>query len=146
MHFIFIKKKWLLICFLLVVIGLSGWYYLTPNSVQTTVEQQHVKTIDIDMITAEFSTKLDDGTEIEAYRWDPGTIVIEKNQKVNLKIHGINGKVHSFHIEGTNITGVVVKGKTTEVPLFFKKEGTYQLICDTHSHDGAPMIGYIVVD
>ncbi|WP_129690993.1 cupredoxin domain-containing protein [Gottfriedia acidiceleris] len=146
MHFIFIKKKWLLICFLLVVIGLSGWYYLTPNSVQTAVEQQHVKTIDIDMITAEFSTKLDDGTEIEAYRWDPGTIVIEKNQKVNLKIHGINGKEHSFHIEGTNITGVVAKGKTTEVPLFFKKEGTYRLICDTHSHDGAPMIGYIVVD
>ncbi|PGL71139.1 cupredoxin domain-containing protein [Bacillus sp. AFS055030] len=145
MHFIFIKKKWLLICFLLVVIGVSGWYYLTPKSVQTAV-QQHVKTFDIDMITAEFSTKLDDGTEIEAYRWDPGTIVIDKNKKVTLKIHGINGKEHHFHIEGTNITGVVAKGKTTEVPLFFKKEGTYRLICDNHSHDVAPMIGYIVVD
>ena len=146
MRFIFIKKKWLLFCFLIVVFGVSGWYYLTPKALQTTAQQQQPKTIEIDMITSEFSTKLDDGTEIEAYRWDPGTIVIEKNQKVNLKIHGINGKEHSFHIEGTNISGVITKGTTTVVPLLFKKEGTYRLICDTHSHDGAPMVGYIVVD
>ncbi|PEJ53295.1 MULTISPECIES: cupredoxin domain-containing protein [unclassified Bacillus (in: firmicutes)] len=146
MHIIFIKKKWLLLCFLLVVIGLSGWYYLAPKAIQTTAVPKQVKTINVDMVTAEFSTKLEDGTEIEAYRWDPGTIVIQKDEKVNLKIHGINGKEHSFHIEGTELTGVVTKGKTTEIPLLFKKEGTYRLVCDTHSQDEAPMIGYIVVD
>lgn len=146
MHFVFIKKKWLLLSFLLIVIGFSAWYYLAPNSIQIVAGEKPKETINIDMVTAEYKTKLDNGTELEAYRWDPGTIVVEKNQKVNIKIHGINGMEHQFHIEGTNISGVVKKGKTTELPLVFKKEGVYKLICDTHNQKFGPMIGYIVVD
>jgi len=150
MHFVFIKKKWILFSFVLVIIGFSAWYYLFPKAIQTAgnPKTKPAETMEIHMVTGEFSSKLADGTEIEAYRWDPGTINIEQNQKVILKLHGINGMEHHFHIKGTNISGVVKKGETTEVPLQFKKEGIYQLICDTHSQndDEAPMIAYIVVD
>lgn len=148
MHFIFIKKRWLLITLVLVIVGFSGWYYLSPKAIEATNKAKPKETVDIHMVTGEFASKLENGTEIEAYRWDPGTINIEENQTVNLKLHGINGKEHHFHIEGTDISGVVRKGETTEVSVLFKKEGTYRLICDTHStsEDVAPMIAYIVVD
>lgn len=148
MHFVVIKKKWLLFSFVFIVMGLSAWYYLYPKSAETTVKEKTLEPVEIHMVTGEFSTKLDNGSDIEAYRWDPGTINIEENQNVRLKLHGINGMEHHFHIEGTNISGVVKKGETTEVAVQFKKEGTYRLICDTHSttKDSAPMIAYIVVD
>lgn len=148
MHFVVIKKKWILFSFVFIVMGLSAWYYLFPKSAETTTNEKPLETVEIHMVTGEFSTKLDNGSEIEAYRWDPGTINVEENQKVLLKLHGINGMEHHFHIEGTNVSGVVKKGETTEVTVQFKKEGTYRLICDTHSTtaDAAPMIAYIVVD
>ena len=100
------------------------------------------------MVTAEFSTKMKNGKEMEAYRWDPGTVFLEKGEKVRLVISGINGEEHPFYIEGTKIKGKVKKGEETVVPLQFEKEGTYRLICEVHSdrsHNG-PMIAYIVVD
>ncbi|WP_415816494.1 cupredoxin domain-containing protein [Mesobacillus thioparans] len=103
---------------------------------------------EIHLVTGEFKSKTDDGKEIEAYRWDPGTIFVEKGEKVSLKILGVNGKEHPFIIEGTEIKGVVKKGEETVVPLQFDKEGTYRMICLTHpsaEHNG-PMIAYIVVD
>ena len=93
-------------------------------------------------------SKMKNGKEMEAYRWDPGTIFLEKGEKVRLSINGINGEEHPFNIEGTKIKGMVKKGEETVVPLQFDKEGTYRLICDVHSdrkHNG-PMIAYIVVD
>ncbi|RSD26317.1 hypothetical protein EJA10_15245 [Mesobacillus subterraneus] len=100
------------------------------------------------MVTGEFKSTTDDGKEIEAYRWDPGTIFLEKGEKVRLKILGINGKEHPFIIEGTDIKGVVKKGEETVVPLQFDMEGTYRLICLTHpdKENNGPMIAYIVVD
>ena len=86
--------------------------------------------------------------EIEAYRWDPGTIYIPKDESVTLSILGVNGKEHPFYIEGTNIKGTVKKGKETMLDIRIKKEGVYRLICTVHhdiQHNG-PMIAYIVVD
>lgn len=148
MHFLFIKRIWLLISFVILIIGISGWYYLTPKSVQTIAKVNSGKVLDVHMVTVEFKTKTSDGTELEAYRFDPGTIYIHANENVNLNIHGLNGSEHAFHIEGTDIKGVVKKGENTVIPVNFTKEGIYQLICDTHSHgkDEIPMIAYIIVD
>ena len=102
---------------------------------------------EIHMVTGEFKAQAGD-KEIESYRWDPGTIYMEEGEKVNLIIYGVNGKEHPFYIEGTNIKGTVKQGEETIIPLQFKKEGVYRLICPAHSgkdHKG-PMIAYIVVD
>ncbi|MNC47908.1 hypothetical protein D3C76_1146350 [compost metagenome] len=102
----------------------------------------------IHIVTAEAKSTLEDGTTLEAYRWDPGTVFVEKGEEVNLVLYGINGESHPFYIEGTRIKGEVKKGKETTVAFQAFKEGTYRLICLTHpdkNHNG-PMIGYIVVD
>lgn len=102
----------------------------------------------IHMVTGEFKTKLPNGMELEVYRWDPGTIYIQKNEQVELKIFGVNGEEHPFYIEGTKIQGVVKKGAETTIPLRFTERGIYRLICTAHEdyEDNGPMIAYIVVD
>lgn len=137
--------------FLLIVIAVatgSVWLFLSTKS-EAVFQLQNDETVrEIHMVTGEFKSKLPNGKEMEAYRWDPGTIVLSKGEKVNLVISGINGAEHPFSIEGTNIKGIVKKGEDTIVPLQFDREGYYRLICHTHSsrEDNGPMIAYIIVD
>jgi plastocyanin len=150
MKFLVIKKEtlafFLAVGFVLVTI--SAWFLFKAGDTTVFNQQSQEKIREIHMITVEFKTKMKDGKEIEAYRWDPGTISIEKGEKVRLFINGINGEEHPFYIEGTKIKGTVKKGEQTVVPLQFDKEGTYRLICEVHSdraHNG-PMIADIIVD
>ena len=102
----------------------------------------------IHMVTGEFSATLKDGRKIEAYRWDPGTVFVNKGEQVKLVIYGVNGAQHPFYIEGLNVEGVVTKGEETVVTFRAAREGIYRLICTAHpdaAHEG-PMIAYIVVD
>jgi len=147
MRFIFIRKSWLFFLFVAIVMG--SLYYFSNDVVPTFQNSAEKDTnIVINMVTGEFTTTTSDGKKIEAYRWDPGTIVIPRDKDITLSIIGVNGEEHPFYIEGTDIKGTVKKGEETVIPLHFKEEGTYRLICDTHSHDGqqVPMIAYIVVD
>ncbi|GIQ71027.1 hypothetical protein DUZ99_01575 [Xylanibacillus composti] len=101
----------------------------------------------IHMVTGEFEAEVAEDKEIEAYRWDPGTIVVNQGEHVKLSILGVNGKSHPFYIEGTSIKGEVKQGQETVIDLKFDKTGTYRLICLAHpdaNHNG-PMIAYIVV-
>jgi heme/copper-type cytochrome/quinol oxidase subunit 2 len=144
----FVPRKWILLFILCICIGLGTWYAVKPDAVETTGSPANAKRLTINMVTGEFKSTLDNGKEIEAYRWDPGTIYIPHDQPVTLSIYGVNGKAHPFYIEGTNVKGNVVKGRETVLHLRFKKEGIYRLICKTHpdiSHNG-PMIAYLVVD
>ncbi|MCM3595736.1 cupredoxin domain-containing protein [Metabacillus idriensis] len=149
MRFVLIKKKWILFgAALFALIGIGIWYYFSPIASPTLKIENNSGNLEINMVTGEFKSKTDDGKEIEAYRWDPGTIYVPEGKQVTLTIHGVNGSEHPFRIEGTDITGTVKKGTKTVIPLKFDKEGIYRLICDTHSHhgQGVPMIAYIVVD
>lgn len=152
MNFFVVTKK-TLIFFLAAVVVLtaalfSGYFLVKQEDLTVSGQQSNDSIREIDMITIEFHTKTKDGKNLVVQRWDPGTIFLEKEEKVNLYISATNGEDHPFHIEGTDIKGVVKKGGTTVVPLQFKEEGTYRLICDTHAHrdHSIPMIGYIVVD
>ncbi|GAA0318325.1 hypothetical protein GCM10008967_06100 [Bacillus carboniphilus] len=153
MQFIVVKKKnivtWLAL-FVVVLIG-GFLYFMSTESEPAFGFLQDSKSEDvrdIHMITAEFTMTMENGKTMDAYRWDPGSIFIEKGEKVNLKIYGINGSEHPFYIEGTDIRGTVKKGEETVVPLQFDKEGVYKIVCTIHQgeHHQAPMIGYIYVD
>lgn len=150
MNFLVIKKKTILAFFVfglaIVSVWVSSSLFHSPD-VPVMGQGQKGDVREIHMVTGEFKTTTEDGREIEAYRWDPGTIFVGKGEKVNLIIYGVNGKEHPFYIEGTNIEGVVRKGQETTVPLQLKKAGVYRLVCPMHADkdkDG-PMIAYIVV-
>nr|WP_233531483.1 cupredoxin domain-containing protein [Paenibacillus alkalitolerans] len=102
----------------------------------------------IHMVTGEFKTITKDGEELEAYRWDPGTVFVNKGENVKLVLLGVNGENHPFVIEGLNIQGSVTKGKETIVNFHASKEGIFRIICLAHpdASNNGPMIGYIVVD
>ncbi|KIL40023.1 hypothetical protein SD70_16720 [Gordoniibacillus kamchatkensis] len=131
---------------LLCAIAVTGLYLKHSESKAASAGMGGERTIHL--VTGEFKTTMPDGKEMEAYRWDPGTIPVKKGEKINLSILGVNGASHKFFIEGLNVKGEVKKGKETVVSFTAMKEGTYRIICTDHpdaAHNG-PMIGYIVVD
>ena len=151
MHIYVLKKRSFFIFFLIFfsIISASILFYLNSSKTVTTFNQSekgHAR--EIHLVTGEFKAKKEDGQEIEAYRWDPGTIFVNKNEKVILRILGVNGREHPFIIEGTTIEGVVKQGEESVIEVQFNKEGVYRLVCLTHpdKHSNGPMIAYIVVD
>jgi plastocyanin len=142
-----VHKRHLLFTAAVVVLVLAAvLYWNRDRLLPASAEPQTERTIH--MVTGEFKTKTTDGKEIEAYRWDPGTINVEKGENIKLSIYGVNGESHPFIIEGLNIKGEVKKGKVTEVSFTATTEGTYRIICLTHPDiaSNGPMVGYIVVD
>ncbi len=119
-----------------------GWQRSKP-AVATSSSQTQV----FHLVTSEITSKSDNGQMLESYRFDPGSITVNRNQPVELRITGISGQSHPFVIEGLGIKGTINKGKTTIVKFTPKNPGTYAIVCTTHSEEnsGAPMIGYLTV-
>ncbi|CAG9610213.1 cupredoxin domain-containing protein [Pseudoneobacillus rhizosphaerae] len=150
MELLIIRKRSIILFFIisLTVLSASVWFFMKSPDVPAINANTTNNVRDIHLVTGEFKTKTSSGKVIEAYRWDPASIFLEKEERVNLIIYGVNGAEHPFYIEGTDIKGTVKKGEETVIPLQFDKEGTYRLICLTHpdkNHNG-PMIAYINVD
>ncbi|RTR28753.1 hypothetical protein EKG37_16165 [Robertmurraya yapensis] len=148
MHFIVLKRRSIVFIGLIIAtIAVSSfWLFAMDGSVATIGQEEKIR--EIHLVTTEFKTTTEDGKEIEAYRWDPGTIFVGKDEKVLLHLYGVNGHEHPFIIEGTDIKGTVSKGKDTTVELQLSKEGVYRLVCLTHSdmENSGPMIANIIVD
>ncbi|MFC5446742.1 cupredoxin domain-containing protein [Paenibacillus aestuarii] len=145
---IVITRTHLVLAALALLLVLTSLLYMNRASLVPALAEPAATERSIHMVTGEFKSTTSDGKTIEAYRWDPGTIVVHKGEKVKLSIYGVNGESHPFFIEGMGISGEVKKGKETVITFTPKEEGTYRLICMTHAdiaHNG-PMIGYIVVD
>ncbi|MCA1062913.1 cupredoxin domain-containing protein [Rossellomorea sp. AcN35-11] len=151
MNFIVLRKGSIIaILVTIMVITVGTIWALNSNNSYPTVsisESAGEKQV-FQLVTGEFKSETVSGKELEAYRWDPGTIVVEKDIPVELRIYGVNGMEHPFYIEGTDIRGMVKKGEETVINVTFSKEGTYRLICETHEtiDRNGPMIAYIVVD
>lgn len=144
-----INRKQLFISAFCVIVVIVALFMVNRSPITDSVPADSAapNTRTLQMVTGEFSTTLKDGSKIEAYRWDPGTVVAYKGETVTLKITGVNGASHPFVIEGLNIEGEVKKGEVTEVTFKADKSGIYQIICMAHpdlTHNG-PMIGYIVI-
>ncbi len=142
-------RQWLelTIAFLLVLIGttlLLPIPWLDDRTVIQELTETPEKTFHL--VTVEYEGEAE-GKEIEAYRWDPGFITVNQGDKVNLVLHGVNGREHRFSLKEFGISGVVRKGKTARVSFVADKPGTYQLICHDHAtaDTNGPMIAYIMV-
>ncbi|KMJ59549.1 hypothetical protein AB685_01330 [Bacillus sp. LL01] len=149
MRFFVIKKSFLLLVALCILVGFGGWFVVNKGVVPTIGKPQEGEKLLFHMITSEFKTELEDGTELEAYRFDPGTITVPRGKDVTLSIFGVNGSEHPYSIEGTDVSGVIKKGEETLINARFDQPGVYKLICSTHSqhkgHHSPPMVAYIYV-
>ena len=145
---VIIMRKWQIAVLALGICVIAGLTYLWEKERTEPADAMPVGERVIHMVTGEFSSTLPDGREIEAYRWSPGTIFVNKGENVQLRILGVNGDSHPFIIEGLGIEGIVKKGEETIVNFHASKEGTFRIICTTHPDAAShgPMIGYIIVD
>ncbi|CAM3983475.1 cupredoxin domain-containing protein [Paenibacillus alkaliterrae] len=143
--FIVSKRQIQLFIVVAVLIILTG-VYLSWNQSRPVSGQAGEPRV-FQLVTGEFKTQTADGKEIEVYTWHPGTLFVSKGEATELHISGVNGNSHPFVIEGLGIRGEVTKGKTTVVRFTPEKEGTYPILCLTHTdmRHGGPMVGYIVV-
>ena len=100
--------------------------------------------------TAGPGERVPEGTKVNAYSWDPSTIIVNKGDHVILKIYGVNGGSHPSTIEGyssltytvkdvngTQVesgtgTFLVYRGHTTEVQFTASIAGTFKFACGTH--------------
>lgn len=141
-----LRKSWLLLA-LAVVVSSVLWYVLQDRSTVETAERAG-EIFELHMVTSESKSTTEDGHEIEAYRWDPGTLYIPKDKEITLRIYGVNGMEHPFYVEGTDIKGTVKKGEETLINLHFSEPGVYRLICTAHSNieNNGPMIAYLIVE
>lgn len=142
-----INRKVLLGMTCTVIAMVAGWTLIQAEPTTAVLGGETEKRT-IHMVTGEFSATTSEGTKIEAYRWDPGTLFINKGEEVELHIYGINGKSHPFVIEGLNVKGEVKQGEETVVSFTADKEGIYRMICLEHPDraNKGPMIAYLVVD
>ncbi|MBM7619287.1 plastocyanin [Bacillus tianshenii] len=152
MKFLIVKKSWIITVFLFFIVALGGWYIVNIGVIPTTGKPAQDDQYIYHMITSEFKTTLADGSEMEAYRFDPGTLTVPKGKEVTISVIGVNGSEHPFTIEGTDISGVIKKGEETLITTTFDKPGVYQLVCTTHTNHEhhanqkiPPMIAYIYV-
>ena len=74
------------------------------------------------------------GTVVEAYRWDPSYIVVNKGDRVTLSIFGVNGREHPTTISGYGLSFTVRRGEWTNVSFTASIAGVFEIVCSIPSH------------
>jgi plastocyanin len=145
---IVVVRRWQIAVLIVGICVIAGLTRLWDKDLAASADAMPAGERVIHMVTGEYSAVTPDGREIEAYRWDPGTIFVNKGENVQLRIYGVNGDSHPFVIEGLGVEGIVKKGEETIVNFHASKAGIYRIICYTHPDiaNNGPMIGYIIVD
>jgi len=111
------------------------------------VPTAYAATVTYQIVTNEIEAKQEDGTSVEAYRFDPAIYPVQQGDEVVLQIRGLKGHDHPIEIEGYNIKDVVRRNAVTSIRFKASKPGVYRVICTAHAdakHNG-PMEGYLVV-
>lgn len=87
-------------------------------------------------------------TEIERYTFDPAFIVVNKGDKVRLKVHTLKGDHHLVTIAAFGVPEIkIVRGEEKVIEFVASKAGVFEMKCNNHK-DGdkeGPMMGYIYV-
>lgn len=90
----------------------------------------------------ELKAPADGKWQTSTYRWEPGTVVVNQGDEVELQIWGVNGANHPGRIEGYDKTFTVKRGQLTSVSFRADKAGIFRILCDVHNPS---MTGTLVV-
>lgn len=85
---------------------------------------------------------------IERYTFEPGFLVVNKGDRVVLRIHDIKGSKHIIEVPAFN-TGEtqILRGQEKTVSFVADKAGIFEFKCNNHkdANKEGPMVGYIYV-
>jgi plastocyanin len=85
---------------------------------------------------------------IERYTFEPGFLVVNKGDRVVLRIHDVKGSKHIVEVPAFN-TGEtqILRGEEKTVSFVADKAGVFKLNCNNHKDatKEGPMVGYIYV-
>ena len=70
--------------------------------------------------------------EVETYRFNPGTVVVNEGDTVTLEIIGINGKEHPITVEGYGLSTVLKRGEVQRLNFVADKPGIFKIECSVH--------------
>lgn len=126
------KTKFKITIFLLLFLGLCVFNFFNQKTSKAAPSPRI-----INIVAVEYKGKFSEGhpragQQVNAYRWDPGTIVVKQGEKVELRFFGVNGDKHDFSLEGYPVSGVVVRGEETIVSFVADKAGIFTLNCLSH--------------
>lgn len=86
--------------------------------------------------------------EIERYAFDPGFLVVNKGDRVTLRIHTLKGDKHIVEVPafGTGETQIL-RGEEKAVTFVANKAGVFEIRCNNHKgpEKEGPMVGYLYV-
>jgi heme/copper-type cytochrome/quinol oxidase subunit 2 len=80
------------------------------------------------------STENPPNTTYKAYRWEPSYLMVNKGDRVTLKIFGVNGATHTGSITGYGVTFTVTRGQWTTVEFTASKAGVFEIVCTVPEH------------
>jgi hypothetical protein len=70
--------------------------------------------------------------ETSTYRWEPGTIMVNQGDEIELWIWGVNGALHPSYIEEYVPEFSVTRGNLTVLNFTADKAGTFRIHCSAH--------------
>lgn len=86
--------------------------------------------------------------KMERYTFHPGFLIVNRGDKVVLKIHDIKGDKHIVTIPAFNVPETqILRGEEKTISFVANKAGIFEIKCTNHvdSHKEGPMVGYIYV-
>ncbi|MFQ5882207.1 MAG: hypothetical protein ACE5I9_07015 [Candidatus Methylomirabilales bacterium] len=85
---------------------------------------------------------------IERYAFNPGFLVVNKGDRVVLRIHAIKGSKHIIEVPAFNTGETLIRrGEEKTVTFVADKAGVFPIKCNNHKNANkeGPMVGYLYV-
>lgn len=86
--------------------------------------------------------------EIERYVFDPGFLVVNRGDRVTLKIHALKGDKHIAEIPAFGVKETqILRGQEKTITFVADKTGVFEIKCTNHldAKKEGPMVGYLYV-
>ncbi len=90
-----------------------------------------------------------DTKKMDRYTFDPGFLVVDKGDRVTLKIHDLKGDKHIIEIPAFGVKETqVLRGEEKTISFVADKAGVFEIKCTNHidAKKEGPMVGYLYVN
>lgn len=90
-----------------------------------------------------------DVKKMDRYTFDPGFLVVDKGDRVTLKIHDLKGDKHIIEIPAFGVKETqILRGEEKTISFVADKAGVFEIKCTNHldAKKEGPMVGYLYVN